>query len=54
MCIVAMWLGLRVSDTLGLRWDDIDWDGLRLVVRQAHVYGRQSDLKRRLPADGCL
>ena len=37
MCIVAMCLGLRVSEILGLRWRHIDWDGLRLAVRQAYV-----------------
>jgi len=43
MCIVAMCLGLRVSEILGLRWRDIDWDGLRLAVRQAYVYGNGSN-----------
>ena len=45
MCIVAMCLGLRVGEILGLRWHDIDWDGLRLAVRQAYVYGQQGDVK---------
>jgi integrase len=26
MCILAMCLGLRVSEVLGLKWTDIDWD----------------------------
>lgn len=47
MCIVAMCLGLRVSEILGLKWRDIDWDGLRLAVRQAYVYGKQGDVKTR-------
>jgi integrase len=45
MCIVAMCLGLRVSEILGLRWRDVDWDGLRLAVREAYVYGKQGDVK---------
>lgn len=47
MCIVAMCLGLRVSEILGLRWRDIDWDGLRLAVRQAYVYSKEGDVKTR-------
>ena len=43
MCIVAMCLGLRVSEVLGLKWTDIDWDGLRIAIRQAYVYGRRED-----------
>ena len=39
MCIVAMCFGLRVGEILGLKWKDIDWEGLRLAVRQAYVYG---------------
>ncbi len=48
MCIVAMCLGLRVSEILGLRWNDIDWEGLRLAVREAYVYGKQGDVKTAL------
>jgi integrase len=59
MCIVAMCLGLRVSEILGLRWNAIDWEGLRLVVRQAYVYGTPGDVKtqashRRMPLDRSL
>lgn len=59
MCVVAMCLGLRVSEILGLRWRDIDWDGLRLAVRQAYVYGKQGDVKtqashRWMPLDRLL
>lgn len=59
MCIVAMCLGPQVSEILGLRWHDIDWDGLRLAVRQAYVYGQQGDVKtqashRWMPLDGSL
>jgi len=59
MCIVAMCLGLRVSEILSLRWNDIDWEGLRLEVRQAYVYGKQGDVKtkashRWMPLDRSL
>jgi integrase len=59
MCIVAMCLGLRVSEILGLRWRDIDWDGLSLAVRQAYVYGKPGDVKtqasqRWMPLDRSL
>ena len=59
MCIVAMCLGLRVSEILGLKWKDIDWEGLRLAVRQAYVYGQEGELKtqasqRWLPVDRLL
>jgi integrase len=47
MCIVAMCLGLRVSEVLGLKWTDVDWDGMRIAIRQAYVYGRQGDVKTR-------
>ena len=36
---------LLLSEILGLRWRDIDWEGLRLAVRQAYVYGKQGDVK---------
>jgi integrase len=59
MCIVAMCLGLRVSEILGLRWNDIDWEGLQLAVRHAYVYGIQGDVKtqashRWMPLDRLL
>jgi integrase len=47
MCIVAMCLGLRVSEILGLRWRDIDWEGSRIAIRQAYVYGKEGDVKTR-------
>lgn len=34
MCIVAMCTGLRVSEVLGLEWCIVDWEGLRLGIRQ--------------------
>ena len=60
MCIVVMCLGLRVSEILGLRWHDIDWEGLRLaVLDKIYVYGIQGDVKtqashRWMPLDRSL
>ncbi len=59
MCIVAMCLGLRVSEILGLKWRDIDWDGSRIGIRQAYVYGVEGDVKtqashRWMPLDHLL
>ncbi|MFZ0980040.1 MAG: site-specific integrase [Candidatus Acidiferrales bacterium] len=47
MCTVAMCLGLRVSEVLGLTWSDIDWEGMRIAIRHAYVYGRQGEVKTR-------
>ena len=59
MCIVALCLGLRVSEILGLKWQDIDWEGLRLAVRQGYVYGNEGEVKtqasqRWMPLDRTL
>jgi len=48
-----------VSELLGLEWTDIDWDGMRIAIRHAHVYGRQADVKTHafqkwMPLDGSL
>jgi integrase len=56
---LPMCLGLRVSEIFGLRWRDIAWDGLRLAVWQACVYGKQVDVKihashRWMPLDRSL
>jgi len=47
MCTVAMCLGLRVSELLGLKWVDIDWEGKRIAIRPSYVYGKQGDVKTR-------
>jgi integrase len=45
MCIVAMCMGFRVSEVLGLKWCDIDWEGLRIGIRQAYVLGSLANLQ---------
>jgi integrase len=59
MCIVAMCMGLRVSEVLGLKWCDIDWEGKRMGIRQSYVYGIPGAVKtpasqRWMPLDRCL
>jgi integrase len=59
MCVVAMCMGLRVSEVLGLKWGDIDWEGMRVGIRQSYVYGRPGAVKtpasqRWMPLDRSL
>jgi integrase len=43
MMIVAMLLGLRASELLGLRWEDIDIENGILNVRRSYVGRRHQD-----------
>jgi integrase len=59
MCIVAMCMGLRVSEVLGLKWCDVDWEGMRMGIRQSYVYGITGAVKtpasqRWMPLDRSL
>jgi integrase len=45
MCVVAMCMGLRISEILGLKWNVIDWEGMQMEVRQSYVYGKPGDVK---------
>jgi integrase len=45
MCIVTVCLGLRVSETLGLKWGDFDWDDLRVKIQRSWVAGVEDDVK---------
>lgn len=45
MCIVTACLGLRVSEMLGLKWDDFDWDDLRVRIQRSWVAGAEDDVK---------
>ena len=38
-------LGLRVSETLGLKWGDIDWDDLRVKIQRSWVAGVEDEVK---------
>ncbi|MBZ5667198.1 MAG: tyrosine-type recombinase/integrase [Acidobacteriia bacterium] len=45
MAIVAACCGLRVSEFLALKWDDVDWLGRRLRVERAIVMQHLGDCK---------
>jgi len=45
MCIVTVCLGLRVSETLGLKWGDFDWDDLRVKIQRSWVAGVEDEVK---------
>jgi len=45
MVLVAGCLGLRISEILGLRWADIDWENLILLVQRSVVDGKVYDTK---------
>ncbi len=45
MVTLAMCLGLRVSEILGLRWEDVDLEGATLQVRCSVVNGHVEDTK---------
>src|SRR5260370_867433 len=53
MCIVAMCMGLRVSEILGLKWCDVDWESMRIGIRESYVTESLALSKRRLLSDGC-
>jgi integrase len=45
MCIVAMCLGLRVSEVAGLQWGDFDWGQKTVMVQRSYVAGVAGDVK---------
>lgn len=45
MVTLAMCMGLRVSEILGLRWEDVDLDEATLQVRRSVVNGHVEDTK---------
>ena len=56
MVLVAVCLGLRVSEIMGLQWGDFDWDNLTVLVQRSVVQGRVGETKteysrRPLPLD---
>jgi integrase len=59
MLTVAMCLGLRVSEILGLQWGDFDWERLDITVQRAFVLGTEGEVKTvhsagRVPLDPAL
>ena len=40
MVLVAGCLGLRISEIIGLRWGDIDWENLTILVQRSVVCGK--------------
>ena len=45
MVLVAGCLGLRISEILGLRWGDVDWDNLALSIQRSLVAGKVYETK---------
>jgi len=57
--VVAAYLGLRVSEVLGLKWSDIDWKNLTVMIQRSAYRGAIEDTKTvtstaRLPLDPSL
>ncbi|MCU1308702.1 MAG: integrase family protein [Acidobacteriaceae bacterium] len=51
MVIVAMALGLRVSEILALQWRDIDFESLTIMVQRAVVNGHVDEVKTEYSED---
>lgn len=47
MCVVAMCLGLRASELVGLQWGDFDWKNRNVMIQRGVVIGRVGDVKTR-------
>jgi integrase len=47
MVVLAMCLGLRCSELIGLQWQDLDWENLTLLVRRAVVASHVDQVKTR-------
>jgi integrase len=47
MVLLDMCLGLRCSELMALKWMDLDWDKLTVLVRRAIVNGHVDDVKTR-------
>lgn len=45
LVLVAGCLGLRISEIIGLRWGDVDWENLTLLVQRSVVCGRVYETK---------
>ncbi len=47
MCVVAMCLGLRASELVGLQWGDFDWKNRQVMIQRGVVIGRVDEVKTR-------
>ena len=59
MVLVAVCLGLRVSEIIGLKWGDFDWQNSSVLVQRSVVHGREGETKteyslRPMPLDPAL
>ena len=59
MVLVAVCLGLRVSEIIGLQWGDFDWESRTVLVQRSVVHARVGDTKteysrRPMPLDAAL
>lgn len=45
MALLCVCLGLRISEALALRWEDVDWLGSKLNVRRGIVNQKVADVK---------
>jgi integrase len=45
IALVTVTLGLRISETLGLRWSDVDWLGCRICIDRGIVRQQVADVK---------
>jgi len=59
MCVVAMCLGLRASELVGLQWTDFDWKNRSVTIQRGVVIGRVDEVKTRysnkaIPLDPAL
>ena len=51
MVLVAGCLGLRVSEIVGLQWQDFDFAGRTLLIQRSIVHGRVGDVKTEYSRD---
>ena len=59
MATVAMCLGLRISEVVGLQWGDFDWERLQVTIQRSVVFGVVGEVKtpyssKRMPLDPAL
>jgi integrase len=51
MVVVAQCLGLRVSEIIALKWEDVDFEKLSLFVRRSVVHGQVDEVKTEYSED---